>query len=109
MGTMTYDNTIIEFDDRVLAHLHIVIVQQFRRQESFAMSWMDALSDGDGRSSIWLHPDGDLFFRFAGSRPPAIDGGWIKRLTEGAQSSHGLVVVMEDGRLARSVSERRRI
>jgi hypothetical protein len=106
MGTMAYDGMIVEFEDRVLAHLHVVIMQQFRREESFAMSWMDALSDGDGRSSIWLHPDGNLRFRFAGSRPPKLDLAWLERLTEGATSSRGLVVVNEDGQLVRSLSER---
>lgn len=102
MGTISYDGWAIEFDDRLLAHLHLVIVRLFRSQESFAMSWLDALHDGDGRSSIWLHPDGDIHFRFAGSRTPQIDPAWVQRLTDSARGSQGLIVTGENGDLARS-------
>ncbi|BDI22627.1 ATP-dependent DNA ligase [Herbiconiux sp. L3-i23] len=102
MGSLSYDGTVIAFDDRLLAHLQIVIVQQFRRRESFVMSWLDALSVGDGRSSIWLHPDGDVFFKFDGSRAPSINKAWLDALTVSARSSHGLVVTQENGELARS-------
>jgi hypothetical protein len=104
---MTYNGVTVEFDDRTLAHLHIVIMQQFRRQESFAMSWLDSLASGDGRSSIWLHPEGDLYFKFAGSRPPAIDKDWLGVLTESARSSQGLVVTNEEGQLVRALGVRR--
>lgn len=106
MGTLTYDGWAIEFDDRLLAHVHLTVVQQFRRGESFAMSWLDALEAGDGRSSIWLHPDGHYYFRFAGSRTPAINAEWIRSLTESAQSSRGLILRTEDGKLARSLNTR---
>ncbi len=107
MGTMTYDGWSIEFEDRLLAHLHLVVVQRFRNGQSFAMSWLNALQDGDGRSSIWMHPGGLYFFRFAGSRVPAIAPEWAKQLTALAQSSQGLIVSNEDGTLARSLSLRR--
>ena len=101
---MTYDGWTVEFDDRVLAHLHLVIVQRLRNRESFAVSWIDAPEVGNGRSSIWLSPDCRLYFKFAGSRPPEIDPAWIFRLTESAQSSRGLIVTGEDGSLTRSLS-----
>ena len=107
LGTMTYGNWTVEFDDRLLAHLQLVIVQRFRNQERFAMSWIDGIEAGSGRSSIWLHPEGDLSFRFNGSRVPEIDPEWINTLTESAQSSRGLIVTLEDGRLARSTSTKR--
>lgn len=103
MGTLTYDGWLIEFEDRLLAHLHVTIVQQLRRGTSFAMSWLDALESGDGRSSIWLHPDGHYYFRFAGSRTPEINRAWISVLAESAESSRGLIVRTEDGKLARSL------
>jgi hypothetical protein len=102
MGSITYDRVVIQFEDRLLTHLQVVIVQQFRRGESFAMSWLDALSVGDGRSSIWLHPDGDLYFKFTGSRVASLSQDWLDMLTTSARSSHGLIVTEEDGRLARS-------
>jgi len=108
VGTIAYDGMLIKFDDRLLAHLQIVIMQQFRRRESFAMSWLDALSVGDGRSSIWLHPEGDVYFKFEGSRTPAINQEWLDRLTASARSSQGLIVVAETGELARSMGANRR-
>ena len=56
MGTLQYDGVLVEFDDRLLAHLQIVIVQKIRRGESFLMSWRDAAETGDGHSAIWIHP-----------------------------------------------------
>ena len=106
MGTISYDGWTVDFEDRLLAHLHVVIIRLLRNQESFAMSWLEALEVGDGRSSIWLHPEGDLHFRFSGSRVPQIDAEWIQRMTESARSSQGLIVTAEDGRLARSTGTR---
>jgi len=99
MGTLTYDSIVIEFDDRLLAHLQIVIVNKLRRRESFAMSWRDAPEVGDGRSAIWLDPSIPIYFKFDGSRVPAINREWVERLAESAASSHGLLVVGEDGEL----------
>ena len=97
MGSLTYDSTVIEFEDRLLLHLQIVIVNKLRRRESFAMSWRDAAEVGDGRSTIWLDPSIPLYFKFSGSRMPAVDRDWIELLADSAASSTGLVVVDEDG------------
>lgn len=97
MGYLLYDPLRIEFDDRVLSHLEVVIVSKLRRRENFAMSWRESQENGDGRSTIWLDSSQHLFFRFDGSRSPAIDRDWIERLTVSAASSSGLIVVDEDG------------
>lgn len=102
MGSLIYDSTIIEFDDRLLLHLQIVIVNKLRRRESFAMSWRDSPEIGDGRSTIWLDPSIPLYFKFAGSRTPTIDRDWIELLAESAASSSGLLVTDEDGNLETS-------
>lgn len=99
MGSMTYDGIVIHFEDRLLAHLQIVIVNKLRRQESFAMSWRDATDVGDGRSAIWLDPSIPLYFKFEGSRAPSINKGWVDRLAESASGPQGLVVTGEDGEL----------
>lgn len=99
---MTYDAATVSFDDRLLTHLQIVIVQQLRRRESFTMSWLDPLASGNGRSSVWLHPGCDLYFKFSGSRVPSLNEEWLQRLTESARGSQGLIVTLEDGRLARA-------
>jgi len=102
VGSFTYDAATVTFEDRLLTHLQIVIVQQLRRRESFTMSWLDPLSTGNGRSSVWLHPACDLYFKFSGSRVPAVNEEWLHRLSESARSSQGLIVTREDGRLARA-------
>lgn len=107
MGTLIYDRTVVEFDDRLLAHLQIVLVQKFRREEAFLMSWINSVSIGDGRSAMWLTPTAPVYFRFSGSRVPEIDRGWLDLLSESAASSTGLVVVESDGKLARATGLRR--
>jgi hypothetical protein len=97
MGTLIYDSTIIEFDDRLLLHLQIVIVNKLRRHESFAMTWRDAPEIGDGRSTIWLDPSIPLYFKFSGSRTPSVNRDWLEILAESASSANGLIVVDEDG------------
>jgi hypothetical protein len=107
MGTITYDGMVVEFDDRLLAHLQIVIVQKFRAREAFLMSWLDALNDGDGRSALWLTPDAPLHFKFNGSRPPLIDRGWLEVLQRSAASGSGLLVQNSEGALIRAAHQAR--
>ena len=98
MGYMVYDSsTQISFDDRVLAHLEVVIVSKLRRKESFALSWRESPENGDGRTTIWIDPSIPLRFRYSGSRPPALDRDWMERLAAAAASSTGLIAVDEDG------------
>jgi hypothetical protein len=99
MGSLTYDSMVIEFDDRVLAHLQIVIVQKLRRGESFLMSWRDSLNSGDGRAAIWIAPTIPLYFKFLGSKVPVIDKDWLHELGKSAESSTGLIVTNEKGEL----------
>ena len=80
----------------MLTHLQIVIVQKLRKGESFLMSWRDADSVGDGRSSAWIHPALSLYFKFSGSRVPAINRDWLASLMASANGSQGLIVTSED-------------
>ncbi len=96
MGSLTIDGVVVQFEDRVLTHLQIVIVQKLRKGESFLMSWRDADSVGDGRSSAWIHPALSLYFKFSGSRVPAINRDWLASLMASANSSQGLIVTSEE-------------
>ena len=102
VGAFFYNGMSVEFDDVLLNHVQIVIVQQFRMQRSFPISWLDALGDGNGRSSLWLTPAVPFYFKFAGSRVPAIELEWLARLTVSANSSAGLVVMDRNGRPIRA-------
>ncbi|AZZ49883.1 ATP-dependent DNA ligase [Rathayibacter rathayi] len=96
MGKLYYDGTVeIDFEDRVLAHLQIVITAKLRRNESFLLSWRDDHSMGDGRSAIWLHPSHALRYKYFGGRMPRINPAWIAALTDLANSAGGLYVISE--------------
>ncbi|WP_369852637.1 ATP-dependent DNA ligase [Cryobacterium sp. Y82] len=96
MGSLTYDRVVVEFEDRMLAHLQLVIIQKLRRGESFLLSWRDAAVVGDGRSSAWMHPAIPLYFKFAGGHAPSINPNWVAQLTRSANSAQGLVVTAEE-------------
>ena len=87
----------VGFDDRALTHLQIVITAKLRRRESFVFSWNDSADIGSGRSSIWLDPSSTLFYRFYGSRVPAINREWIEVLMTSANSGGGLFFTAEPG------------
>lgn len=97
MGTLLYGNPgiVIAFDDRVLMHLQIVISTKLRRRESFLFTWTDSPDEGSGRSAIWLDPTSTLYYRYFGSRTPAINREWIEVLMVSANSSGGLVFSAE--------------
>jgi hypothetical protein len=95
MGYLSLDGYETEFDDRTLAHIHVVIINQLRSGHSFAMSWKDTESSGSGRSSVWLHPASNIRFHFSGSRAPVLNRDWLRELAECAESSRGLVIGAE--------------
>jgi hypothetical protein len=96
MGKFTYGGQIkADFEDRVLAHLQIVIGAKLRRGESFHLSWKDDASIGDGRTTVWVNPAVTLVYKYYGSRPPPINRDWIEALMMTANSPTGLYVVPE--------------
>jgi hypothetical protein len=96
MGRLTYDSTVVvDFDDRLLAHLQMVIATKLRRGESFAFTWHDEAAVGGGRTTIWLHPALPLVFKYFGGKSPAINRAWVEVLLQTANSSMGLHVVPE--------------
>jgi hypothetical protein len=101
MGKLHYDGSVIDIDDRTLAHLQIVIVNRLRKKEGFLMSWLNTLAIGDGRGSVWLDHTIPLRFDFSGSRSPQINPGWLATLDKSAASATGLLVTGEDGHLLR--------
>jgi hypothetical protein len=106
MGRLIYDNTTaVEFDDRVLAHLQLVIGTKLRRGESFYLTWADDPAVGDGRNAIWLHPAVPLRLKYNGSRRPAINTTWIQQMMALANSTEGLRLISEPPDDHRSASE----
>ncbi|CAN5128975.1 hypothetical protein BH11ACT2_BH11ACT2_15820 [soil metagenome] len=99
MGTLLYGNAgiSVEFADRALWHLQIVITAKLRRGESFLFSWADSVEVGSGRSTIWLDPSSTILYRFLGSRTPAVNREWIAELMVSANSTGGLFFTIEPG------------
>lgn len=96
MGTLTYDSTMrVDFDDRLLAHLRLVIGMKLRRGESFFLSWKDDNNMGEGSSTIWLNPSIPIAFRFSGSRDVSINARWLDDLVTTANSATGLRPIPE--------------
>ncbi|WP_165065292.1 DUF7882 family protein [Marisediminicola senii] len=97
MGRFIYGNpaVAVEFDDRVLAHLKVVILSKVRRGESFSFSWEYSAASGSGHSTIWVHPTIPLQFDFAGSKEPRLNRAWIENLVRMSNTPSGLRVVPE--------------
>ena len=96
MGRLTYDSTnVIDFEDRLLAHLQIVIGQKIRVNQSFYFSWKNDPQAGDGRCTIWVNPGMPLHFKYTTGKVPPINRNWLNILSESANSPTGLVVLPE--------------
>jgi hypothetical protein len=95
VGTLFYGGEDFEFDDRVLAHLQIVISTKLRRGENFFFSWTIPLERGSGRHAIWIDNGTPIHFFFTGSRPPAINREWVETLLQSAGRTAGLQLMPE--------------
>lgn len=80
----------ITIDDRMLAHVKVVVATKLRRGESFTLSWTHAADEPGGRSTIWLQPSIPLRFVFDSEQPESLDQNLLKRMANDANSSRGL-------------------
>jgi hypothetical protein len=96
MGVLVYGGRqSIEFDDRLLAHLQIVIGSKLRRREGFCLSWKEDIGVGGGRATIWVDPAISLMFQYEEASALDINREWLESLTLAANSPRGLVVMEE--------------
>ena len=97
MGQFLYGDSVpgIEFDDRLLGHLRVVIFAKFRRNESFAFSWDHGTANGSGHSSIWLTTGIPIRFIFNGGSQPNLNRDWVEGLMLEANSPAGLRPIPE--------------
>ncbi|WP_165068732.1 DUF7882 family protein [Marisediminicola senii] len=97
MGKLIYGAARFEvsFDDRVLAHLQIVMTAKLRRTEAFILSWTNPSSTGGGRQLVWVTPYTDLHYAFSGNSVPTINREWLQDLAAVANTAHGLFVTEE--------------
>ena len=97
MGKFVYGtpSVTIEFDDRVLVHLKMVIATKLRRGESFLFNWEPAGESDTSMCSVWLHPSIPMQFEFFGNREPRLNRAWLEELMRSANSNSGLRVLPE--------------
>ena len=96
MGTFTYDSTLrAEFDDRLLAHLQLVLGAKLRRGESLFFSWPKPIELGGGRTTVWVNPTVPLGFDYAAQAMPEISREWLEVLTKSASSNQGLHLIAD--------------
>jgi len=97
MGKFIYSTpaTSVEFDDRVLAHLRVVITAKLRRGESFTFTWANTPESGGGRNSVWLNPSVPLQFEFYGSKEPDLNRKWLEALARLTNTPMGLQILPE--------------
>jgi hypothetical protein len=96
MGTLIYGaHQKLEFDDRLLAHLQIVISTKLRRREGFYLSWRESHDSGSGRVSIWLDASIPLMFRYTKSAMVTINREWLEELTLSSNTASGLLITGE--------------
>lgn len=96
VGKFIYESASkVDIDDRALAHLQVVMIDKLRRREAFSFSWHDDRSIGNGQTTIWVHPQASLVFKFYGSRRPSLNPAWIEALSRAANSTTGLTLLPE--------------
>ncbi len=97
MGTLYYGDSTsaTEFDDRLLAHLQLVIITKLRRSESFVFSWDVGRESGSGSNSVWISPTVPIRFTYPGGRRGPINRVWVEALLHTANSVAGLRIVDE--------------
>ena len=84
--------TTLMIDDRILAHLQVVIINKLRRRESFTFTWRD---EGGHDSVCWIGPAIGLEFVYSGNRHPLLNREWLELLAGSANSNAGLMVMPE--------------
>ncbi len=100
MGILNYGASarhLIEFDDRTLSHLQVVIGAKLRQRQPFFLSWLESADGGSGRGSIWIDAAIPLTFHYKSSQRFAINREWLEILMTSANSTVGLQLTLEPG------------
>jgi hypothetical protein len=97
MGTLIYGNAgfSVDFDDRTLVHLQVVIGSKLRRGENFFFTWSHDVESGRGRTSLWMDRSVPMIFQRAEDGRVEINSVWLEQLMVSANSSQGLQLVAE--------------
>ena len=99
MGKLLYGDTTYVLDDRVLAHLQVVVSMKLRRRENFFVSWRNRSDFGGGRQAVWIDNGLHLAFQYDGSVIPSVNRQWVETLAVSAGTNFGLQLTDEEGNL----------
>jgi hypothetical protein len=102
MGVLRYHNEDFEMDDRVLAHIQVILSAKMRRRESFFLSWESSSKSG-GSHMVWMHEAVPVHIQFSASRIPAVNREWINLLMKDATT--GTVHLGDEPQLLKAVNE----
>ena len=92
MGMLVYNGRMtLHIDDRVLAHLQVVVINKLRRRESFTFTW----DDGAQEAVCWVGPSIPLEFVYSGNRRPLLNREWLELMAMSANANSGLFVMPE--------------
>lgn len=91
MGHLTYGalQRMIVVEDRLLAHIEVVVLSRLRRNNAFAMRWTQTGEQG-GRRTIWIHQSTDLYFEYDEAQQPELDRELLDQLAKAADSNAGI-------------------
>ncbi|WP_214465489.1 DUF7882 family protein [Microbacterium flavescens] len=98
MGQLFYDDSPepIEIDDRLLAHLKVVVFAKLRRREPLTLSWAHSPEAPGGSSTLWVHPSIPLRFIFDTPERPELNREWLRVLAASANLTHGIQLARDD-------------
>jgi hypothetical protein len=95
MGKLHYGGNVFDMDDRLLAHLQLIIGVKLRRNENFFMGWKAPAESGEGRRAIWIDNGVPIYFEYSGGREPKLNFAWAERLADSAGKGGGLTIMAE--------------
>ena len=91
MGRLIYrDRASFDIDDRILAHLRLVVVNKLRRNEGFMLQL--PVNEGVRQASLWIHASNALVMQFYGGREPVIDRELVDQMMHDASGADGLTL-----------------
>ena len=91
MGRLIYrDRASFDIDDRILAHLRIVVMNKLRRNEGFMLQL--PVNEGVRQASLWIHASNALVMQFYGGREPVIDRALVDQMMHDASGADGLTL-----------------
>lgn len=98
MGTLYYGDAraTIAIEDRLLAHLQVVMVSKLRRNEPFTLSWSKPGRDSAHRATVWISAQALLEFEFDHSELPELNRQWIEALAQAASTASGLSLTIPE-------------